>query len=235
MVAPFLSAAPLSAGPWKRANWLILAPHADDETLGAGALIAYAASQATLGGVVYLTDGSASHGDLDRASRVRLIEMRKLEASLALRRLAGPNCRAPHFLGWRDAAPFQAGDAEFEASCHRLAALCQTRKIDAIAVTAGNEPHCDHEAACRLAYAVAEKAHRPLAVFEYLVWADARPSAGYRAYRTPSIRIGRRRLALTSHRSQMTPILGAGFRLPAAQIRMAASDVLYTLRSGHAP
>jgi len=184
--------------------------------------------------VVYLTDGSASHGDLDRRSRVRLIEMRKIEASLALRRLAGPNCRAPDFLGWRDAAPFQAGDAQFKASCHRLAVMCQTRKIDAIAVTAGHEPHCDHAAACRLAYAAAERVHRPLGVFEYLVWADDPPGAGYRAYHTPSIRIGRRRLALTSHRSQMTPILGAGFRLPASQVRMAASDVLYTLRSGHA-
>lgn len=44
-----------------RLRWLILSPHPDDETLGAGAVVSEAAKAGRLAGVAYLTDGGASH------------------------------------------------------------------------------------------------------------------------------------------------------------------------------
>jgi LmbE family N-acetylglucosaminyl deacetylase len=234
MVGRSFAARALAGGPWAKARWLVLAPHPDDETLGAGALISEAASHGALAGVVYLTDGSGSHRHVDVLSRQRLIATRRREASLALRRLAGPRCSAPLFLDWPDAAPSEPNSPVFSDACRRLAAICRARRVDAMAVTAIHEPHCDHAAACRLAYAVSDCVRRPLVVFEYVVWADRAPGPAYRAIRTAPMLVGRRRAALSAHRSQLSPLLGDGFRLSARQLRMAPFDLLYTQGSNHA-
>jgi LmbE family N-acetylglucosaminyl deacetylase len=216
------------------ARWLVLAPHADDETLGCGALIADAASRGALAGVVILTDGVGSHSHDGPASRARLVAARRREAARAVRMLAGPAHPPPLFLDWPDAQPFAAGDPGFEWARRRLTAFCRQRKVDALAVTARHEPHCDHEAAFCLAYAVAASVMRPITVFEYIVWALEPPGEGYRALRTPPIPIGLRNAALASHRSQLTPQFGDGFRLPAAKLRMPAFDLLYERTGSHA-
>ena len=222
MVTRPLAARPLATS----ARWLIVAPHADDETLGCGALIADAASRNALAGVVILTDGAGSHDHDGASSRARLIAARRHEARLAVRRLGG-GAAGPIFLDWPDANPFAAGSPGFEKSRRRLAALCRQRRVSAMAVTARHEPHCDHEAAYALTQAAADSALRPIAVYEYVVWAAEPPGAGYRALRTPSMPLGLRNQALASHRSQMTPLFGAGFRLSAAKKRMPAFDLLY--------
>ena len=227
MVTRPLSACSLAASARASMRWLILAPHADDETLGCGALIADAASRNALGGVVILTDGAGSHDHDGASSRARLIAARRHEARLAIRRLAGRAMAPPVFLGWPDAHPFEAGSLGFEQSRRRLAALCRQRRVDALAVTARHEPHCDHEAAYALARAVADTALRPIAVFEYVVWAAEPPGRGYRALRTPPMPLGLRNQALAAHRSQITPQFGTGFRLSAAKLRMPACDLLY--------
>jgi LmbE family N-acetylglucosaminyl deacetylase len=227
------AALPLLRSRWSNARWLVLAPHADDETIGAGALIADAASRGAFAGAAFLTDSSGSHDRPDAIGRRRLAAIRRQEASAALRRLA-PGGPQPVFLSWPDAAPWAEGDLAFDAAVRRLRALCRTRKVDALAVTAGHEPHCDHEAACRLAYAVARAARRPLDVFEYVVWADQPPGPSHRAFRTPARPTGPRRMALAAHRSQLTPLHGPGFRLPLRHLASPATDILYLRRWPHA-
>lgn len=219
---------PLAATPWRNARWLVLAPHADDETLGAGALIAEAAAGDRLVGVAYLTDGTGSHSHDGPASRARLKALRRNEATKACRILAGVDRAPPIFLDWPDAGPLRPGEPAYETSVRRLAALCRRKRVDAIAVTASGEPHCDHAAAFDLAVAVTRRALRPIAVFEYVVWSDALPPG--RAFSTRPIAPGRRRAALAAHRSQLTPAFGEGFRLPVRQMTMPARDRLY-LRS----
>jgi LmbE family N-acetylglucosaminyl deacetylase len=222
-----LAARPLAASAVASARWLVLAPHADDETLGCGALIADAASRDTLACVVILTDGVGSHRHDGPASRTRLIAARRCEAARAVRILAGRAAPPPVFLDWPDAQPFTAGSPAFERSRRRLAAICRQCRVDALAVTAHHEPHCDHEAAYALARAVAQTAMRTIKVFEYVVWAEVSPSAGYLALRTPPMPLGLRSQALAAHRSQLTPQFGEGFRLSAAKQRMPAFDLLY--------
>ncbi len=216
----------LERSPWRSARWLVVAPHADDETLGAGALIHQAAATQHLAGVVILTDGAGSHDHPDTASHARLVRTRRLEAGRAVRRLAGDAAAAPVFLDWPDAQPASPGSTVFEATARRLAALCRDRRVDAIAVTGPDDPHCDHQAAAQLARRAAVTARRPVAVFDYVVWGAA-PSKAKLRITTRPLRAGLRAYALSSHQSQLTPMFGQGFRLEKERGLRAASDTLY--------
>lgn len=221
MVTGARSVTHLSRSRWRNARWLVLAPHADDETIGAGALIAEAATERRLAGVVFVTDGSASHGP---SGAKDLPAIRRAEARAALRRLA-PQGPDPVFLNWPDARPPVPGSPMRAHSARMLGALCRSRRVDAIATTSALDPHCDHQAASALAREVARTAMRRIDVFDYVVWANEVPHG--RAFRTEPHPQGERRLALAAHRSQMTPLHGEGFRVPERLRRMAATDVLY--------
>lgn len=220
-----VNAPPLSRSRWRAARWLVIAPHPDDETLGVGALIAEAAVEGRLAGIVYLTDGTGSHPHPDASSRARLKATRRLEARQACRRLAGGERCALTFLDWPDARPVIPDSPAYRAAVRRLAGLCRREAVDAIAVTAIDEPHCDHAAAGGLAADIARAALRPVRVFDYYVWGE--PAAARLAWRTGPMRGGKRRAALAAHRSQLTPLFGAGFSLPDHRRVMPDRDRLY--------
>lgn len=222
--------ASLSDRRWRRLRWLVLAPHADDETLGAGALIAQMSAAGQFAGLVYLTDGSGSH-ETPINGVGRLIATRRREAATALFRLTGSRHNPPMHLNWKDAAPAAIESFDFARTVVKVAALCRRLQVDAIAVTALDEPHCDHAAAAQIAYAVKGQAKRRLTIAEYRVWGEDSATRRYHAVRTRSMPIGRRRHALRSHRSQLTACYGPGFRLPKNKQRMPASDVLFIERS----
>lgn len=213
---------PLVQSRWASARWLVLAPHPDDETLGAGALIAHCAAQDRLGMIAFLTDGTGSH--LETTPRVAVT--RRKEARHALGRL-GAQAVPTIWMGWRDAHPHPIDSNPFMREAGRLAALLRWRRIDAIAVSDHSEAHCDHVAAFRLAEAAVHRAKRPVTLFAYHVWGEAPRLARHIA--TPAMPVGQRRQALLAHRSQISPVMGDGFRLPREKRRMAARDVL-TLR-----
>lgn len=219
---------PLSRSPWRSARWLILAPHADDETLGTGALIADAAACKRLGTVAILTDGSGSQPCPNPGDRTRLIRRRRREAIRAVRMLADGKPSPIQFLDWPDAHPPDDESATFRHSAAALTAMVRRLRIDAIATTALEEPHCDHSACYRLAAHIVRTARRPLALFAYTVWGAAPRLC--RAVRTKPIVPGRRTAALRQHRSQM---FGQGFRLPRDKQHMKTTDVLY-LMDAHA-
>ncbi|WBH15835.1 PIG-L deacetylase family protein [Sphingomonas radiodurans] len=216
MIAPLLL-----TSRYARARWLVLAPHADDETLGAGALISETAAADRLAGLVYLTDGAASH----RAGGPWLARVREREARLAARRL-GYSGR-PEFLKWADAHPHDPESAAWRSTVRRLAMLIRTLRIDAVAVTGAQEPHCDHAAFHALATAAIYSACRSVALFEYRVWSDPALAAARRTFRTRAMSSGIRRHALMAHRSQTSAVYGKGFRLAPAARRMPAFDVLH--------
>lgn len=217
----------LADSVWAEARWLVLAPHPDDETLGAGALIASASAPDQLAAVVFLTDGAGSHPHADEASRRRLVQTRRAEARLALEHLCGGKAPEIVFLDWPDAHPHPEGSAAAVATAARLADLCLERGVTALAVTALHEPHCDHAAAARLARAVVGWTGPRLDLFEYQVWADQPPAGARRAIRTESVPTAVRMEALQAHQSQLTDLLGPGFRLDPAQHDMPERDILY--------
>lgn len=223
-----VGAEPLSSSRWRRARWLVLAPHPDDETLGAGALIAHAAADGRLAAVAYLTDGTGSHPP----GTPRIAAVRRSEARTALRRLGAGDVPVD-WIGWRDAHPHQPESRAFARAAERLAAGLRRRRIDAIAVSDLTESHCDHVAAYRLAAAALGLARRPIGLFAYHVWSSAPPA--FRRFATPPFAAGRRRLALAAHRSQLSPRMGAGFRLPMEKRRMGPRDILTLRKDARCP
>lgn len=215
---------PLATRPWATMRWLVIAPHADDETLGTGALIAQTTAWGTLAGIAFLTDGCASHPP----GTPHIRSVRRREAGHAIRRL-GAGAVPVHFINWRDANPHAQGDPAFTRDAALLAARLCDMRVDAIAVTAEGEAHCDHEAAFLLARAAVRQARRPVRLFQYHVWSEPGPRPR-RILRTAPIQAGRRRHALAAHRSQLTLAYGAGFRLSPTMRRMTAVDHLYLYR-----
>lgn len=230
MVNRRYAARPIAGVPWRHKRWLILAPHPDDETLGVGALIAQTAEAGCLAGLVYLTDGSGSHSAQNVAGG-HLISTRKREAALASRRLTGRTQPKLLFLGWKDASPEIAGGPAFKRSCRKLAALCVRLRVDVLATTAANEPHCDHAAAAGLVTTVRGIAKRRIAIADYIVWGEPPPVGTHRALISRPLWPGLRRLALAAHRSQLTASFGVGFRLPKNKRSMAMQDLLYLRKS----
>ncbi len=204
-------------------RWLILVPHPDDETLGAGQLICALADAGRPPQVVYLTDGAASHPDSPSWPSARLAARRRREAHAALRDLMGRGSPPPLFLDWPDAKPWREGEAGFDRTARRVAGLMRRGRLCAIATTWGGEPHCDHAAAAALARAVARRAQPRPEIYGYLVWGWDRPEAlqlsskrGVVLAPHPRHRRARRR-ALTRHRSQLGAVITdspKGFSLP---------------------
>jgi LmbE family N-acetylglucosaminyl deacetylase len=214
-----MSAMPLCKSPWRRARWLVFAPHPDDETLGAGALLHQMAAEERLAGVIYLTDGSGSHPP----GTPHLRSVRRREARRATSRLA-THAAPIDWLGWEDGRPHATGSLPFRHTARRIAAILSQRRVDALAVSDPGDAHCDHVAAFEVAAASCAAACRKVQIFTYSVWGE--PSTCGLPVRTSAIPQGQRRGALAAHRSQLSPALGEGFRLPSGMRRMRACDTL---------
>ncbi len=216
-------ASPSRRDDLRRRRWLILVPHPDDETLGAGQLICTLARAGRPPQVVFLTDGAASHPGSPTWPPPRLAARRRREACAALRDLMGPGSPPPLFLGWPDAQPSRAGEAAFDRTVGRLAGLMQRARLSAIAATWAEEPHCDHAAAADLAQATAHRVRPRPDLYSYVVWGWAAPQAA-RLATGPAILLTprgpdrwARRRALTRHRSQLGALITdspKAFRLP---------------------
>ena len=199
---------------------LILAPHADDESLGCGGLIALAAAGGHAVHVVILTDGAGSHPNSKEFPPARLRAVREQEALTAITILGlGPADLS--FLRLPDTAAPVAGPA-FEHAIHAIGRLILVTGAATILAPWQHDPHCDHEAAHLMAVAVAER-HR-LRQWAYPVWGWTLPdTVTLRSGPMDGIRIDiaealdRKRRAIASHRTQYAGLImddPAGFQLP---------------------
>jgi LmbE family N-acetylglucosaminyl deacetylase len=181
---------------------VVVAAHADDETLGAGGLIARAAARGIPIDVIVVTDGSASHPESPTHSAEDVAQVRAAEVRAAVARLA-PAAEVV-VLGVPD-REVKASRAEVES---RLSDLIR----DATSVVAApwrGDGHGDHrevgEAAASVAAAVGAR------FVEYPIWmwhwgtpdADAIPWPDLRALDLDEDAISRKRNALAEYRSQV--------------------------------
>jgi len=199
---------------------LILAPHADDESLGCGGLIAECCARGRPPVVLILTDGVGSHPNSrayppDRLRATREAEARRAVASLGLAAdrigfLALPDTAAPH-----DGPPFERAVAT--VSAHARAAGCT-----AIAASWRYDPHCDHLAAHCIAAAVAQATgmrHIAYPVWGWTLPPDEIVDGDIRGFRLDVARhLPAKRRAIAAHRSQIGGLITddpSGFQLPA--------------------
>ena len=158
---------------------LVLAPHADDETLGCGGLIALKRQAGTDVTVAIATDGSNSHLTEPTAvtSRADLIALREKETRLACSTL-GVEQDHVLFLGFKDGEMEQ----HLPALSDTLRKLIEDVKPKDVFVCALTDGHPDHVA---LAEATRHAVHRAcdpsLRLFEYPIW-----SFDFRSWRDPA-------------------------------------------------
>ena len=212
----------LAAGPW-----MVLAPHPDDEALGAGPLLATLAKAGERPHLAFVTDGSASH---DSWTERRLAGARRREGERAGRAL-GLN-RPTLWLGWRDARPPAPGSRAWRCTVRRLGAHLRRHRIRQLVTSWGGEGHCDHQGAARLADAAARAARRPVTVRSVAVWGWTEPDLAARTRSTRARSLGvasggpAARRALLQHRSQLSTRIPGGFRLPHAMWGLARRSPL---------
>lgn len=119
---------------------LVLAPHADDETLGCGGTILGHTDHGDRVEVVILTDGAAAKANTDQS----YIQVRESEACAACESLG---CSRPSF--WR--LPDRALSVD-PTTINRLAEVIRRIRPGIVYVTSPAEIHPDHRAAARLAW-----------------------------------------------------------------------------------
>jgi len=150
---------PLRPAPARRL--VVVAPHPDDEILGAGGLLQQMRQRAVESVVVAVTDGEGSHPAAHRQGRSVAAE-RVVESQVALERLG---CASVPVV--RLGLP----DGSVAAQTHDLIdALIALLGPDDLCVTPWrSDGHPDHNATGRATLTAARATHTP--VLEYLVWA----------------------------------------------------------------
>lgn len=213
---------------------LILAPHADDESLGCGGLIAAHAARGADVHVVFLTDSASADwsGAADRRARAAL---RRAEALAALAALGVAPARAT-FL---EAPDGHLGRLELEVhrrTVARLADVLGAVRPAAIFLPYLGEGSTEHDEAHWLAREAMQVAGSSAAVWEYAVWAwwnalrlRAQLLRGDSNFHLDATAwVGAKRRALACHASQLEP-------LPAVLTTIATEPVEFYFRRRHLP
>jgi LmbE family N-acetylglucosaminyl deacetylase len=177
---------------------LIVAPHADDEAIGAFGLMRLLRRRGARIRVLVVTDGAGSHPDSRKWPRARLVAQRRRETRAMLAGL-GIGADAVRFLGLPDGG-LAAGGTAVRTVLAR--AMAQARGHDLLVVPAADDDHPDHRVVASVAMTgmAAGAAGRRL---EYLVWPArqkrARPATHYLAL---GVAAAAKRGAILRYRSQ---------------------------------
>lgn len=196
---------------------LVVAPHPDDETIGAFGLIRAARAAGARVRVLVVSDGAGSHRRSVRWPRRRLVAERRRETRRAMRRL-GVHAGEIVFLGLPDGAL-----ADRAASV--LLPRHLTRGVRLLVGPSVGDAHPDHVAVARAIRASRVSARR----LAYHVWpAGHRPCAFRNALSFPAGAAGKRS-AIRCHRTQMGMIRDdpAGFALSCREIGLFARPIEY--------
>ena len=209
---------------------LILAPHADDESLGCGGLIAACCQLDRPPIVAILHRWSDVASGIKGLPRERLIQLRETEARNAASVLGLAQDRLI-FLREPDTNAPREGDA-FNRVVEHLTGLVRRFGCSGILAPWQFDPHCDHEAASRIASEVARKSgvrHVAYPVWGWTLPSDhivnAETTGGWRLDIT--CHLTRKLKAIAAHQSQYGGLITddpSGFRLPAELLGVFASS-----------
>lgn len=197
---------------------LIVAPHSDDETIGAFGLIHALRLGAARVRIIVVTDGAASHPNSVCWPRRQLVAERRRETLAAMRRI-GVSAGGVTFLGLPDGQLW--GRAATMSPVIRRA-VARANRIDLLVLPACDDDHPDHRI---VSAALRRSGARQL---HYLVW-PSRQGVSRRA--SHSLRLGNRaaakRGAIRRYRSQMGAITDdpAGFSISRSELITFARPV----------
>jgi LmbE family N-acetylglucosaminyl deacetylase len=198
--------------PHKRT--LIIAPHPDDETLGAGGLIAEQCRRGLHVSVIAVTDGEAAYRNSTGLAAIRKREQEQALEKLGVRR--------------RDIVRLRLPDSQVSVHELKLAAMLTPLIPAGTLVLApwSHDWHPDHEACGRAAERVARNAGAQLIFYLFWIWHQGIPETLSKQNLgnfnlDPQLQAWKRS-ALDCHASQLAcetgpPILPAELREPASR------------------
>ena len=216
--------------------FVILSPHPDDETLGAGGLIRQARAKGQHVEVIVLTDGAGSHTQSIEYPTSRLIQVRRQEVADAATILGMP-ADYLHHLDLPDAHMPISGPV-FEKAVQFVRSLVERIGAKTLFVTWHHDPHCDHKAAAAVAQATKRKLPT-LKLWAYPIWGwHLNPAedvgAAPEGFRLDIVHeADDKRRAIAAHQSQMTDLIQddpKGFRFNADTLApfLARFEVFYS-------
>ncbi len=199
---------PRLAAPGAGDRLLVVAAHPDDESLGAGGLIAMAAANGAEVCVLVVTDGEASHPHSRTHAPAELARIRRREVGAAIRALAPTACT--HFL----AVPDGAVDAHREQV--RNAVGQRLEGCTHLATPWIGDRHPDHEACAEVA-AELSAGRAGLRHWQFPIWAWHWADAATADLPIPRLHrldlegesSRRKQAAIACHRSQHQPLSDA--------------------------
>ncbi len=183
---------------------VVVAAHPDDESLGAGGLIATATRHGLPVEIVCATDGEGSHPDSPTRTPEELAVVRADEGRLAARELGVQD--APHRLGLPDGEVDQHQDLLTQ----RLVEIVGDGRGEIIVAPWRRDGHPDHEAAGRAAAAAARRTGADL--WEYPIWfwhwsqPDETPWTLLHPFVLDDHALHAKLMAIGSHASQVAPL-----------------------------
>lgn len=221
---------------------LVIAPHPDDEALGCGGAIAALAAAGAKLGVLFVTDGSASHPRSIAWPRARLAALRAQEAATALAALGAGGAARVH-LDLPDAG-ITPGDPAWTAALERAASFVAEVRPEIVLAPWRRDPHRDHRHAHMMAQRAIACAGLWPALLEYAIWLDElggpddrpRPEEVDVLFLDIAPWRGLKRAAVAAHRSQLGQVVADdpdGFALSAATVERLTSgpEVYFEVRT----
>jgi len=193
---------------------LVIAPHADDESLGCGGTMALLRQAGVPVYVLLVSDGSMSHPNSKKYPADKLMQLRENELQAAVDILGVPVDQV-HFLRLQDSRVPHQGQVGFEEAAQAMADVITGISPQTILVPWRRDPHPDHRATWQLVKKAVAATTLPCRMLEYLVWlwerADAKdlPLPGeMRSWKidiTPVLNL--KHWAIAAHVSQTTPLI----------------------------
>lgn len=213
---------------------LIVAPHADDESLGCGGVISLLRKYGQLVYIVLLSDGTLSHPNSKIYSSEKLRDLREKELLDATEVLRVPpeNIIFCRYLDRNVPSMHSVG---FEEAVQDIAQILEIIKPQSIFVPWRRDPHPDHRAAFQIIQAAGIASAK---IFEYPIWLEELGVDGDQPTQAESMPfrlnitqvLHQKREAIAQHRSQITDLISddpEGFRL--SQNMLSRFDVPYEI------
>jgi LmbE family N-acetylglucosaminyl deacetylase len=207
---------------------LVIAPHADDESLGCGGTIALLRQAGVPVNILLVSDGSMSHPNSQKYPAEKLMQLRERELLIAAKLLGVPSDYV-HFMRLKDSQVPNPDDTQFEEAAQAMASKLSAIQPQTVLVPWRRDPHRDHRATWQLVYNALGRSATPCRVLEYMVWlwerADAQDLPREGEMKIWSIDISsvltQKHQAIAAHVSQTTALIDddpQGFTLSASML-----------------
>jgi LmbE family N-acetylglucosaminyl deacetylase len=216
---------------------LVIAPHPDDESLGAGGLIAATTALGHDVTVIFLTDGEGSHVGSPTYPPEALGRLRRSEAITALKAL-GMDGTTVAFFGLPDGGLSSMPPEEAVNVVEDLARFMTGHTV--VCVTSRTDSHPDHQVAHRWAKIASVMTHSELWSYVVWTWVSEDEASSWQPPQGIRIDIGpyldAKRKAIAAHQSQHGSIVtdaAESFALPKELLLAAEQPFEVYLTSHH--